>query len=250
MLKRKSLFIAGALAALSSQALCATAYLTLDFTGAICGSNGASTCLSGQVIGQSYGDLNINNKRYVNVIYDANLSESGLQPLTYALGLTPASTPPTGHIGVGSTTSNNFFSGIYFSPYAGVDVSFHRLVLSPLSSGAQMMGNFAIYRGNALENPNSATRLTGSYIRSTPRVQQLDYSSADYGFNPSGYTLVWQAGGIAVDYIGLYVRGESTTPVNPVSPVPLPASALLFGTGLIGALCTRRNKEKSAAIPK
>lgn len=126
-------------------------------------------------------------------------------------------------------------------PDAGEGASPPRVTINSAAPGSSQIVGTVI---GVLEGPNAYANYAFNLS------SYLDRMTAQYLYFSLGFNYPTQSGPIAVDWIQLTATGiklvddGTGSSIDPVAPVPEPATMLLVGTGLIGLIGVARKQQK------
>lgn len=189
---------------------------TIDFTDATCSGGGA--CNVGTPLDQSYGDMT-----GVDVIYDRDLTTSGLQDVLYW---------STGYEELDGViyTNQNAGMSVTLEAEAGYEVSLDSLLIAPYFNRTVNTQIAIIDLADGTEVYNS-TFMPLSVDGSTEISDAADWTSA------SGYTILF-----GPDAFNAGIGSITYSAQQLVAAVPLPAGGALLLLGLAGLGIVRRRR--------
>lgn len=222
----RSAAAAGALStlaiALGAPAAQASTTTVLDFTGAICGLSGTTSCGSGNTVGQSYGDI----AGVVDVIWDGNRSTAtSVNIFTWGAGYETLPRVGYGTLGGGGMSITFQMSPGYEIILNGFDIApYVNRVRNSVVRVFDLDGNTSLFDTGTFQvstdgvtsyaNPGDWTSTTGLRI-------ELGPDAWDVGISNISYT----------------TQEASTTGV-----IPLPPAGLLLLSGIFGLAAVARRR--------
>lgn len=231
---QRSLLLGAAIAAAGLAATPASAVITtLDFQGAICGTNGRSACGNGAFIGQRYGDSIRNDVAYRTIDVRSQQTVEGLRYWGRQFG---------------------DLAGVAFGGYESYLYRGEITITAAAGYGVSLIGfDAACYRNGAPCQviDYDVVSLSGVVVEAgvvgLPKLNHslIEVDSAYY----AGLTIRWdESFDVGLDNIRFDVirvrnpLGSELLDGGPLAPVPEPATwgLMLAGFGLVGAAVRRR----------
>ena len=165
-----------------------------------------------------------------------------------------ATVPVTGSVDLDnpSSTPSFFANGNYDS--GGSSTDYYQLVLPTAGSGASMDISYAGTLPNDATHPNQPVVYSVWTATGVGSTATLGTEVGTMTLSPSStsWLLSLAAGAEYVLEVVLNSSSQSTSAIisGAVSAVPLPGTALLFGTALLGGIgLMRRRSQKGGAVP-